>query len=312
MKKSKSLLKISAAALGVLHCINKLIDSTVSSNTAAKLSGKYYHWKHGDIFYHVSGEGTPLLLIHDLNAFSSSYEWKQIAKALAGDYKVYTIDLIGCGKSDRPCITYTNFFYVQMISDFVKDVIGEKTDIAANGLSSSFVLMANSLNDKLFGKIMMVNPKKLSVLKNTPNERSKILLRLFDLPVVGKSAYYIAANKTNIEYYLTEKVFYNPFEVTPGIVKAYYDNAHTSKGNGKALLASLEGNYLNVDITQSLKNTANDMMIVNGMHNEYKDDIVASYRRINENIEVDEISGSKLLPQIESYDEMLETMYRFF
>lgn len=312
MKKSKSLLKISAAALGVLHCINKLIDSTVSGNTAAKSSGKYYHWKHGDIFYHVSGEGTPLLLIHDLNAFSSSYEWKQIAKALAGDYKVYTIDLIGCGKSDRPCITYTNFFYVQMISDFVKDVIGEKTDIAANGLSSSFVLMANSLNDKLFGKIMMVNPKKLSNLKNTPNERSKILLRLFDLPVVGKSAYYIAANKTNIEYYLTEKVFYNPFEVTPGIVKAYYDNAHTSKGNGKALLASLEGNYLNVDITQSLKNTSNDMMIVNGMHNEYKDDIVASYRRINENIEVDEISGSKLLPQIESYDEMLETMYRFF
>lgn len=312
MKKSKSLLKISAAALGVLHCINKLIDSTVSGNTAAKSSGKYYHWKHGDIFYHVSGEGTPLLLIHDLNAFSSSYEWKQIAKALAGDYKVYTIDLIGCGKSDRPCITYTNFFYVQMISDFVKDVIGEKTDIAANGLSSSFVLMANSLNDKLFGKIMMVNPKKLSVLKNTPNERSKILLRLFDLPVVGKSAYYIAANKTNIEYYLTEKVFYNPFEVTPGIVKAYYDNAHTSKGNGKALLASLEGNYLNVDITQSLKNTSNDMMIVNGMHNEYKDDIVASYCRINENIEVDEISGSKLLPQIESYDEMLETMYRFF
>ncbi|HBA62447.1 MAG TPA: alpha/beta hydrolase [Lachnospiraceae bacterium] len=312
MKKSKSLLKISAAALGVLHCINKLIDSTVSGNTAAKSSGKYYHWKHGDIFYHVSGEGTPLLLIHDLNAFSSSYEWKQIAKALAGDYKVYTIDLIGCGKSDRPCITYTNFFYVQMISDFVKDVIGEKTDIAANGLSSSFVLMANALNDKLFGKIMMINPKKLSVLKNTPNERSKILLRLFDLPIVGKSAYYIAANKTNIEYYLTEKVFYNPFEVTPGIVKAYYDNAHTSKGNGKALLASLEGNYLNVDITQSLKNTSNDMMIVNGMHNEYKDDIVASYRRINENIEVDEISGSKLLPQIESYDEMLETMYRFF
>ena len=312
MKKSKSLLKISAAALGVLHCINKLIDSTVSGNTAAKSSGKYYHWKHGDIFYHVSGEGTPLLLIHDLDAFSSSYEWKQIAKALAGDYKVYTIDLIGCGKSDRPCITYTNFFYVQMISDFVKDVIGEKTDIAANGLSSSFVLMANALNDKLFGKIMMINPKKLSVLKNTPNERSKILLRLFDLPIVGKSAYYIAANKTNIEYYLTEKVFYNPFEVTPGIVKAYYDNAHTSKGNGKALLASLEGNYLNVDITQSLKNTSNDMMIVNGMHNEYKDDIVASYRRINENIEVDEISGSKLLPQIESYDEMLETMYRFF
>jgi len=312
MKKSKSLLKISAAALGVLHCINKLIDSTVSGNTAAKSSGKYYHWKHGDIFYHVSGEGTPLLLIHDLNAFSSSYEWKQIAKALAGDYKVYTVDLIGCGKSDRPCITYTNFFYVQMISDFVKDVIGEKTDIAVNGLSSSFVLMANSLNDKLFGKIMMINPKKLSVLKNTPNERSRILLRLFDLPVIGKSAYYIAANKTNIEYYLTEKVFYNPFEVTPGIVKAYYDNAHTSKGNGKALLASLEGNYLNVDITQSLKNTSNDMMIVNGMHNEYKDDIVASYRRINENIEVDEISGSKLLPQIEAYDEMLETMYRFF
>ncbi len=312
MKNSKSLLKVSVAAVGILHCINKIIDSSVTDNTTAKSSGKYYHWKHGDVFYHVNGEGTPLLLVHDLNSFSSSYEWKEIAKVLSGDFRVYTIDLIGCGKSDKPSITYTNFFYVQLISDFVKDVIKEKTDIVASGLSSSFVLMANSLNDKLFDKIMMVNPPKLSSLKNTPNERSKILLRLFDLPVIGKTAYYIAANKANIEYYLTEKVFYNPFEVTPGIVKAYYDNAHTSKGSGKALFASLEGDYLNVDITQALKNASNRMILVNGMHNESKDDISLSYRRINDTIEVEEIFGSKLLPQMEAHDEMLETMYGFF
>ena len=82
MKNSKSLIKTTAAAIGVLHCINKVIDTTTKS------SGHYYHWKHGDVFYKVTGQGEPLLLIHDLTVFSSSYEWAQMAHQLSADYKV--------------------------------------------------------------------------------------------------------------------------------------------------------------------------------------------------------------------------------
>ena len=77
MKKRKSLLKTSVFVLGTLEIFNKVIDSSSIVNTNTRTGGKYYHWKHGDIFYHVYGEkgNPPLLLIHDLTVGSSSYEW---------------------------------------------------------------------------------------------------------------------------------------------------------------------------------------------------------------------------------------------
>lgn len=310
MKKTKSLFHTSIAAIALLHCVNKLIDSSAISNTNKKSNGKFFHWKHGDIFYTFSENSTknPLLLIHDLTVFSSGFEWNQVVNQLCEKYTVYTIDLIGCGKSDKPEITYTNYFYVQMITDFVKEVIGLPTKVAVTGLSSSFVLMANSIDKNLFTDITIINPKTITALKKTPNDRSKILLKLFSLPVIGKTAYYIATNKQNTEYYLTEKCFYNPFHLKSFITKAYYGAAHTSNGNGKNLLASLEGYYVNIDITGALKNTDNKITIIIGGHNENINEIQNSYTKIKADITTKIIKDAKNLPQLETPEELLKLL----
>lgn len=305
MGKSKSLLKTTITAVGILHCINKIIDSVSISNTTTKTTGKYFHWKHGDIFYRTVGSGSPLLLVHDLTVYSSNYEWLQLVEELSKTNTVYSIDLIGCGKSDKPAITYTNYFYVQMITDFVTEVIQNKTDVVVTGLSGSFILMANHMNKDLFNKITLVSPPNLSALKAAPDDRSKVLLRLFELPVIGKTAYYIATNKSNVEDYLTEKCYYNPFNLKPSVTKAYYDAAHTANGDGKSLFASLEGLYLNADITAALKGADNEIVIINGEHREKKDEIERSYRAVNDNIICYTVEGSKYLPQIEVPEELV-------
>ena len=315
MKKNKSLLKTSAIAIGILEVINRVIDSTSIANTSTRTGGKYYHWKHGDIYYRVFGEKghQPLLLIHDLNVWSSDFEWLKMAKELSDEYRVYCVDLIGCGKSEKPGITYTNYFYVQMISDFVKEVIGQKTRVAATGLSASFVLMANAMNSDLFDDIMLVSPTSVSTLKKVPDDRSKLLIKLFDLPVIGRTLYYILTNRSNTEYYLTEKCFFNSFHMEPAITKAYYDAAHAGNGNGKYLLASLQSNYLYADISKALKSAQNRILIVVGEQNKGADELIRGYRDLNPNLIVEPIEGAKLLPHLESesFGEMLELMYHF-
>lgn len=308
MKNSKSLLKTTVAAIGVLHCINKLIDSNSNTNTTTKSTGKYYKWKHGDIFYKVEGHGEPLLLIHDLTTFSSNYEWAQVSHQLSHEYTVYSIDLIGCGKSSKPGITYTNFFYVQMIRDFVKNVINAPTKVAATGLSGSFVLMANLMDSDLFKNIMLISPKSIEYLKETPDDHSKILMKLFELPVIGKTSYYIATSKTNTEYFLNKKLFHNHSNVKPGIKKAHYDASHTSNGNGKYLLASLEGKFLNADITNALRKVKKPVIVINGIHDETRQIISSSYKKINQNLVFEMISHSKSLPQLENPCELTEVM----
>lgn len=311
MKKTNSILKTTVAAFGALHCINKYIESNTNISLTAKSNDHFYHWKHGDIFYKVSGHGEPLLLIHDLTVFSSGYEWAQLAQSLSLDYTVYTIDLIGCGRSDKPAVTYTNYFYVQLINDFVKNIIKTDTKVAATGLSSSFVLMANALNSDLFSEIMLISPPSLTSLKAKPTDRSKFLLKFIDLPIIGKTAYYLATNQTNTNYLLTKKMFHNYLNVKPGIRKAYYDAAHAGKGNGKYLLASLNGNYLQADITNALHNTNKRIVIVNGLHNENRKEIIAAYQKINPHLVCEIISDAKFLPQLENTDELTEIMYHF-
>ena len=117
---------------GLIIVINKLIS--VFSHMTDHLptgGGKYYHWKYGNIYYTKSGKGKPVLLIHDLDSTSSSYEWEAVIKKLSEDHTVYAIDLLGCGRSEKPNMTYTNYLYVQLVNDFIHAVIGEKTDVIA-------------------------------------------------------------------------------------------------------------------------------------------------------------------------------------
>lgn len=115
-------------------------------------------WKHS---LYKEGSGKPILLIHDLSPASSGYEWKEFARRLAKDRTVYTIDLLGFGRSEKPNLTYTNYLYVQLISDFIKSEIGHRTDVAATGDSSSIAVMACSNSPELFDRLLLINPESL-------------------------------------------------------------------------------------------------------------------------------------------------------
>ena len=76
---------------------------------------------------------------------------------LAETYTVYTIDLLGFGRSEKPNLTYTNYLYVQLLSDFIKSEIGHRTDIIASGSSAALGIMACSNSPELFNQLLFIN-----------------------------------------------------------------------------------------------------------------------------------------------------------
>ena len=99
----------SLAALGTvtIHLINKFIFlSATVGDLLGNPPGTWYDWKFGKVYYTKQGDGAPLLLIHDLSVCSSGYEWKKAAPLLAKTNTVYVIDLPGCGRSEKPNLTY--------------------------------------------------------------------------------------------------------------------------------------------------------------------------------------------------------------
>ncbi|HTU52109.1 MAG TPA: alpha/beta hydrolase [Acidobacteriaceae bacterium] len=80
------------------------------------------------VHYFVGGHGTPLLLIHGLGARSEDWTPEMLAYAKNG-FRVYAIDLLGCGRTDRPDIAYTIGEQVELIQGFLSAVRVEKADV---------------------------------------------------------------------------------------------------------------------------------------------------------------------------------------
>ena len=159
-KKTKKFLLYSTAALVGMYAHNRFVEETASKkNMLPTENGAYYPWTQGNIFYTKSGEGNPLLLIHDTNPESSSFEWSKIRKYLQKYHTVYTIDLLGCGLSDKPGVSYTSYMYVQLITSFIKDIIKEKTDIIPANMTAPSVIMANQMMTSLSGENNSIMPR---------------------------------------------------------------------------------------------------------------------------------------------------------
>lgn len=313
MKKNKHKLLTAGvlftAAAGVIHIVNHAIFTTATLKDLLKSSANnYYDWRFGKVYYKKKGHGSPLLLIHDLTVYSSAYEWNKVIDKLAENHTVYALDLLGCGRSEKPKITYTNFLYVQLISDFIKNVIREKTDIVASGFSGSFVLLACHNDSELFGKLSLINPPSLSGLSKAPTKRNKLCKFILELPIFGTLIYNMKTCQSNIQLLLTEQYLYNPFLASAEIIDTYYESSHKGYGNARFLLSSIVGNYTNNNVTHALKDINNSIVIINGDAEAQREETKDSYLKCNPAIEYFNITKAKHLPQLENPDSLLEIL----
>ncbi len=80
------------------------------------------------VHYYVGGEGKPLLLIHGLG--SRAEDWTpEIPDYAKRGFRVYAIDLLGCGRTDHPDIAYTIQQQADLIHGFLDAVHVQQADV---------------------------------------------------------------------------------------------------------------------------------------------------------------------------------------
>ena len=305
--KKRKLLVIAAFSAIFAYIFNKLVVKLATKdNNLFSTNSKQYDWKHGNIFYTKHGSGSPILLIHDLDAISSEYEWIKLIRTLEVSHTVYTIDLIGCGRSDKPALKYTNYMYVQLVTSFVKDVIGSQCDVVATNLSASFVIMANTLDNNLFNKIILINPVSLSRLKAIPDKICEIKQLLMSTPLIGTFIYNRMTTPIKIDLVFRTKYFSKSQLITSKIKNTYYESAHLDKSNGKYLLSSILTNYMNLNIIHAVKRINKPIYIIGSRELKNNNEILETYSRLNKNFEIIHVSGSNLYPQLEISDKIIK------
>lgn len=302
-----SIIGLTCTALSIIAALNKTINKLATSKNLFNSKNKeIYHWRFGDISYSVTGEGKPVLLVHNLKEDSSSIEWSEIIPKLSKSNTVYAIDLLGCGLSDRPNITYTSYMYTQLINDFIRNVIKKKTSIIATGKSASFILGSCYVNENSFEELILINPENIRNLHKAPSKRTKTAELFIKCPVIGTFIYNMITAKNIIEEDFEEKYYYDSDNIPEALIDYYYETAHLKGKNSKNLCCSLKGRYTNANIVNTLKNIDKNIHILAGHEIPGIEQDMKEYQYYNPAIEIEYIDYTKFLPQLEAPDEVLK------
>ena len=228
-------MRLRTVALGVVGSVGGLAASNrrlEKVGEPARLAGgeeRGYLWRGWRLAYRVAGEpgAPPVLLVHGVYAGASSYEFRKNFLELAKDFRVYALDLLGCGLSERPRRRYGPEDVAAQVEDFAREEIGAQTYLIASSLSAALVVPAAVRSPRLFKRLILICPTGLGGSLDRPSGRlGEGVYNLFRAPVLGDSLYNAIASQRVIRYYLSGMVYHDPKFITQDLVEDYYRTSH--------------------------------------------------------------------------------------
>jgi len=242
------------AGVAALAAFNAAIQRNASEPDDSALGGEahFFRWKHGRVFYKTSGAenpGPPLVFIHGVGAGASSFMWRKNFDDLARDFCVYAFDLLGFGFSDKPAAaSYSADLYVDLITDFIREVSGYPVNIIASSLGAAYAIRVADEHPELINSMVLNGPAGSDASNRRPGMAGAAFYGLLQSPVLGTSFYNVMASERSIRDYARDNLFYDHHRVTDRLVANLYATSHQA-GAQHAIAAFLAG-YLNTD-TQS-------------------------------------------------------------
>jgi pimeloyl-ACP methyl ester carboxylesterase len=274
-------------AVGAMGLYNKYIERQVSEpDTVLKGEERRFPWKYGDIFYQVKGASDvkPLLLIHGFGPGASSYQWRKNVDALSERFRVYTLDLLGFGLSDRPAIDYTPETFSDLIHDFLKEAIGKPAVVVAHGMTCAYVIADAYRRPQLFERLVLVSPPMDILEENFQSTMSNAVKFLIRTPLLGQFIYNTLTSRRAIRTYFDVEGFQNPGLITDELVEYIYCNAHQS--NNRYPAASMLSDSLAMNVSEPLARLQVPVVAIWGREDIFMPPETSNvFKQVNKNID---------------------------
>jgi pimeloyl-ACP methyl ester carboxylesterase len=232
----------------------------------------------GRLSFYVAGSGTPLLLIHSINAAGSAYETRPIFEDQRSRRRVYAVDLPGYGFSDRSPRDYRVRLFVDAVHDMLDAIAAENgacpVDALAISLSSEFLARAATERPDRPRTLALVTPtgfsKSYRKLDPTDHSTREIpgLYGLFTFPLWTKGFYNLLVSRRSIRYFLERT--WGSKEIDEGMLAYDYLTTH-QPGARHAPYAFVSGRLFSKDIRSIYEKLAMPVWMPHATRGDFKD-----------------------------------------
>ncbi len=219
---------------------------------------RIYRWVHGHIFYRVCGptDAAPLLLVHAPGIGASSHEMRTIMEGLARQYRVYALDLLGFGLSDRPRMAYTAQTYVSLLRDFLRSVVARPAVLVASGLSCNYAVAVAASEPDVCTRLVFLSPDALSEQRRQP----PWLAHIWTFPVIGFMLYAVLTSRSVLRWFSASQRQL-PYRQVPAAEVTYMFAAAHQLGAQNAVRALLAGN-LDMSVQELLPRLQQPLLVM--------------------------------------------------
>ena len=148
-----------------------------------------------DLAYSVAGEGEPLA--PDSRRLRGGFLLRvpEELRGVSERFRVYALDLLGCGLSERPRRRYGPEDVTSQVEDFVREEIGGQAHLVASSLSAALVVPAAVRSPRLFKKLVLICPTGYGTLDRPSGRLGDVIYGLFRAPVLGNTLYHAIVSR---------------------------------------------------------------------------------------------------------------------
>lgn len=240
--------------------------------------------------YYVAGDGSPMLMIHSINAAGSVYEVKPVFENFRSRCRVYAPDLPGFGFSERSARDYNVRLYVDAIHDMLGRIAEEcgetPVDTLALSLSSEFLARAAVESPQRFRTLALVTPTGFRAGSEALREAEgatremPLLYTILTVPLWRHGLYKLLVSPRSIRYFL--KRTWGSEAYDEGLA-AYDDLTTHQPGAEHAPYAFLSGRLFSKDIRNVYERLQMPVWMPHGTKGDFQDFRGADWTAMRDN-----------------------------